>query len=300
VGEGQRRLGSALAADARPTAARAKALNGAADLAYSSGDIALARTFGGEALTLHRRLGNAWGEGNALIVLCVAFIEEGDFERAQQLAEEAVGLFRRLGDDFFEVAATRTLAFAYYSGGDPARARELHEANLSRARAGGMKETEAGTLGSLAIIALDQGRVDDALALVRKNLLLVRQLGEAHGITQGLCRAANVFARFLGKADIAAQLLSCFESLQEQIGVSEAWVARMNQQTLAAIRSELDEAAFAEAWEEGRKLTLDEAVAFALSALDESAAAHRVCGAARVRRRSPRASGSDDPSLPEP
>jgi len=71
-----------------------------------------------------------------------------------------------------------------------------------------------------------------------------------------------------GKADTAARLLSCFEAQREQIGVSEAWVARMNEQTLSTIRTRLDESAFAEAWEQGRALTIDEAVALALESLE--------------------------------
>jgi hypothetical protein len=71
-----------------------------------------------------------------------------------------------------------------------------------------------------------------------------------------------------GKADTAARLLSCFEAQREQIGVSEAWVARMNEQTLSAIRARLDEGAFVEAWEQGRALTIDEAVALALESLE--------------------------------
>jgi len=42
----------------------------------------------------------------------------------------------------------------------------------------------------------------------------------------------------------------------------------MNEETLAVIRAQLDEAAFAEAWEQGRALTADEAVALALDLLD--------------------------------
>jgi hypothetical protein len=39
----------------------------------------------------------------------------------------------------------------------------------------------------------------------------------------------------------------------------------MNEKTLAALRVQLDEEAFARAWEEGKKLTADEAVALALA-----------------------------------
>jgi hypothetical protein len=122
-------------------------------------------------------------------------------------------------------------------------------------------------LGSLAMIAFEQGRVEDALALGKQNLLACRDLGSLQGIAQSLCRNAGTFSVLLGKADTAARLLSCFEALREQIG-ADAWVARMNEQTLSAIRAQLDEGAFADAWEQGRALTVDEAVALALDSLD--------------------------------
>jgi hypothetical protein len=41
----------------------------------------------------------------------------------------------------------------------------------------------------------------------------------------------------------------------------------MNEQTLSTIRARLDESALAEAWDPGRALTINEAVALALEAL---------------------------------
>ncbi len=267
VTEGRHRLESALQAEKRPSAARARALTGAAGMAYGSGDVAAARAIAEQALELHRRLGDARGAAQALNLLCVASIEEGDLERAQQLAEESLALFRQAGDEHETVAATRTLAFTYHSRGDLEHARTLHESNLLQAQALGFEETEAGTLGSLSMIAAEQGRVEDALALGKQNLLACRDLGSLQGIAQSLCRSAANLAVLLRKADPAARLLSCFEALREQIGVSEAWITRMNEETLATIRTQLDEAAFAEAWEQGRVLTVDEAVALALNSL---------------------------------
>jgi predicted ATPase/class 3 adenylate cyclase len=264
VAEARRRLENALQGQERPTAARARALTGAALLAYGSGDVRAARSIAGPALELHRSLGDPRGAAFNLNVLCVAAIEEGDLEQAQQFAEESLALFREAGDEREAVAATRTLAFTYHSRGDLERARTLHESNLAQARALGFKETEAGTLGSLAMIAFEQGRVEDALALGKQNLLACRDLGSLQGIAQSLCRSAGTLAALPGKAATAARLLSCFEALREQIGVSEAWVTRMNDQTLNAIRARLDEPAFAKAWEQGRTLTIDEAFALAL------------------------------------
>jgi hypothetical protein len=46
------------------------------------------------------------------------------------------------------------------------------------------------------------------------------------------------------------------------------WAGERNAKTLAIIRTQLDEAAFSEAWEQGRALTLDEAVALALDSIE--------------------------------
>lgn len=57
--------------------------------------------------------------------------------------------------------------------------------------------------------------------------------------------------------------------LTEEVGASVPWWAgERNAKTLAVIRTELDDAAFVEAWEQGRALTLDEAVALALGSAD--------------------------------
>ena len=69
-------------------------------MAYGSGDIPAARSIAGQALELHRRLGDARGAALNLNVLCVAAIEEGDLERAQRLAEESLG---SLGDARLEL-----------------------------------------------------------------------------------------------------------------------------------------------------------------------------------------------------
>jgi ATP/maltotriose-dependent transcriptional regulator MalT len=267
VAEGRRRLETAIRAEGMSTPARAWALLGAAFLAYASGDVSAAMSLGGQSLALQRRFGDPSGTALALNILVVAAIEEGDLERAQKLAEESLELFREAGEDEMVVAATRTLGFVHYSRGDLERARALHEANLQRARELGFKEPEAGTLGSLSIIAADQGRGEDAVLLARENVSVARDLGSLQVIAQSICRAADILVRFRRKADASARLLSCFEGLRERIGVGEAWVARMNEETLAEIRRQLDEPTFAEAWQQGRKLTTHEAVELALDEL---------------------------------
>jgi ATP/maltotriose-dependent transcriptional regulator MalT len=266
LAEGRRRLESALRADDRPTAARARALNGAAEMAAFAGDASAAKLRAEEALTLHRTLGDALGMAESLQKLGYAVAEEGDPSRARPLLEESVRILRELGNEDYALWTTRTLAWTYHELGDLERAQALHEDNLLRARVLGNEPLKAALLGSLAMIAVKQGRVQDALTLLKENLPIWRDIGERLEIAVCLCQVAHALAA-AGRAETAARLLSCSEVLREEVGGSEAWVARMNEETLAAIRAQLDDAAFAEAWEQGRTLTADEAVALALDCL---------------------------------
>jgi hypothetical protein len=161
----------------------------------------------------------------------------------------------------------RTLAWTYQTLGDIEQARALHEDNLRRARVLRDEPAQADLLGSLANIAVSQGRVEDALSMLKENHPIYRDLGDLVGSAVNLCRFARALA-FAGRAATAARLLSCFEALRNEIGGSEVWVTRDNEETLTMIRTQLDEAALAEAWEEGRGLTADEAVALALDSVD--------------------------------
>ena len=53
----------------------------------------------------------------------------------------------------------------------------------------------------------------------------------------------------------------------EELGADPPSFARIRRKTLAAIHDQLDDAAFAEAWEEGKTMTADEAVALAVVTL---------------------------------
>jgi predicted ATPase/class 3 adenylate cyclase len=263
--EGRRRLESALAADDRPTLVRAKALNGASGLAANTGDITAATVQAEEALALARALGDAWTIANALWSLGYLAVEEGEVDKARPLVEESVRMFGELGEEASAIGATRTLAFTYERGGDTNRAVALHEDNLRRARALQDREVEALTLAVLATMyVLYEGRVEDALPMLGEAYRIHRALGERLAIMADLYRFAGALAG-AGKAGKAAQLLSSAEALREEFGSDVPWLREMNEGTLASIRAQLDEAAFSEASEQGRKLTPDEAVALALA-----------------------------------
>jgi predicted ATPase/DNA-binding SARP family transcriptional activator len=260
LAEGRRRLESVLPTDEHPTAARARALNGAAVMAVNTGDTETAKLRAGEALALHRKLGDAWGAAYSVFMLGAA---EDDAARAQKLYEDCVRVFREHDDEHSALLATRNLAAIYADLGHGERARALYEDNLARARATHNDRIEASTLGALAMIALDEDRLEDAASLLKSSLRIHETLRDVLDTAVDLCRFASVLAR-QGRAATAARLLASFESLGDEVGIRRSGVAEMNETTLAAIRTQLDDAAIAETWEQGLKLTVGEAVTLAL------------------------------------
>ena len=259
--EGRRRLEYALAADPRPTAARARALNAASRFAA---DLATERRRAEEALALHTELGDPEGIALARYALANAAAAQRNWAAAKDLMEESVREFDELGDHFHMLSARRGLAWMHEELGDLDRYRELTEENLGLARSLGNKRIEARALGALAMLALDDGRLADARAMLEDAYGIDRDIGNIIFVSVDLARFAAICAAE-GRMDAATRLLARSEALRDEIRwTPESWAAEEYEKTLGAVREQLDEAAFAEAWEQGRALTLDEAVALAL------------------------------------
>ena len=265
--EGLVRIQRALDANPAPTAARARALIGAGDLAEVNGGHSLqGRRWDEESLALQHQLGDQRGIAKAVFRIGAGALQDGDWDRATQLLSQSLAHFRETGDLYFVPWITRTLAWARARSGDLPGARELYEEGLRAAREIGSTSAEAACLGSLGWLAGQEGRTLDALALYRQSLTLKREIGDLGEIAVGLAGSALALAR-AGDSASAARLLGAAASLGEEVGVGEAWVAGDREEALGLVRAQLDEAAFSEAWEDGARLTLDEAIELALQAL---------------------------------
>ena len=264
--EGRRRVEDALRSDERPTPARAKALGGAADMALTSGDMPAGGRWAREALELYQELGATWGAAFSRLMVAYATGQEGNWPRAQELFGQSVRQFREVGDQHYALRAARAHAWAYYEGGDLDRARALYEELNREAQEAHDPLPEGIELSVLADIALDQGRVEEAVPLAKDCYGIFRDLDNLLLIAIGVCRFARMLA-LSGRPEIAARVLSCSAALLQEIGAMPPHAAKIRDRTLAAVRPQLDDAAFQDEWAAGQPLTADEAVALALDAL---------------------------------
>jgi ATP/maltotriose-dependent transcriptional regulator MalT len=304
MSEGRRWLERALSGFSARNAVRAKALNVAAILASLQDDHATARTLAEESLALSRELAEKRQTGYALYILgrlarvegdysgAAAFVEEslslfyelqlkhdialvlsdlgltvlflGEYERATALCEESLAISRELGDLRGIASWLANLGTVVLARGDDQRAQTLCEESLVIRKTLGYKGGCAHTLAILGRIALEQGDHERAVACYHESLSLRQETGEKEGIATVLEGLAAVAGRH-GQAASAARLLGAAESLRTLLGAPLTPIDRAyQQQTIAALRTHLDEPAFLHAWAAGRALALEDAIAQAV------------------------------------
>ncbi|MBA3414784.1 MAG: tetratricopeptide repeat protein, partial [Chloroflexia bacterium] len=106
---------------------RAKALGGAATLAFTHGDYGRAAALAEENLALRRELGERQGIATALNLLGAVTRAQGACDQAAPLLEEALALFEDIGDPGWIALARGNLGILVYWRGDPGHGAALLE-----------------------------------------------------------------------------------------------------------------------------------------------------------------------------
>jgi tetratricopeptide (TPR) repeat protein len=197
---------------------------------------------------------------------------QGDSGAARALYEESLTIFRELGDQKGIAWSLHGLGWTAHDQGDSGATRALYEESLAIFRELGNKKGIAISLLRLERAAKDQGDSGAARALSEESLAIFRELGgRSRGIFQNLEELAAV-AVAQGQPERAARLFGAAEGLREALGAPLPPVDRAeHDRSVAAVRTALGEEAFTAAWAEGRAMSLDEAVAYALKTEGEGA-----------------------------
>jgi non-specific serine/threonine protein kinase len=269
--EGRRWLDAALASsEGMPPAARAKALVGAGSLARDQGDYALGMRLLEESVGLWRELGDRWWTAQALNVLALTADVKGESERAVLLMEEALGLFRELGDDERSAAILINLGATALFRGDYDRSAGLLEEAL-RSRRLLSPSTLATALLELGIAALATGEPLVAESRIGEGLIAAREVGarsDVEDALEGLAAAAGA----TGRPERAARLWGAAQTLSAEIAYRpDPDLRAIFAPYIEAARARLGEAAWEEAAAEGRAMSYEEAVEYALEGLAQPA-----------------------------
>lgn len=243
----------------------AAALNGLGRVAsYARGDHATARTFYEEALTIHRDLDDKWGVAKSLYFSGVAAAFQEDHAAAHPLLEEALEAFREVGDREGIADSVGVMGMMALSRGDHEEARSLVEEARTIMES---LEDRPGIIKALCVlgdISLNQGKPGAAHDLYERALAILKDLEDEWWIAWCLEGVAGV-AAVQGQPARAARLFGAAQALRDETGSPRPPAyRRYYEHNLAAAKDLLDEAAFAEAWEEGRAMTSGQAIEHAL------------------------------------
>jgi len=249
-------------------------LNLLGNAALNQGDCATARALLEEALAIHRELGDWYGIavslGNLGLVACGSEVpkEQADYSTGRALHEDSLAIRRRLGDRFGVARSLSNLGNVALNQGDYPAARALHEESLAISQEVEDRTSTAGSLSNLGNVALNQGDYPTAGALYEESLAIRRDLGDrsGSGIAVSLEGLAAV-AALLRDSLRAARIWGATERSRAEIGTPLPAHDRSgyDRRVAAARTASGDDAAFDNAWQEGRSLTLDQAIDLALA-----------------------------------
>jgi predicted ATPase/DNA-binding CsgD family transcriptional regulator len=244
-------------------------LNALGYLRHSQGDDEQAIALYEECLPLLREMGDKLVLMLALSGWGLALLALGEYERARALCEESLALARELGSPDRIAASLTDLAFVVLEEGNEEQARALCEESLTIRQQLGDKGGYAHTLSILGRLALQQGDVERATQCYRESLLLRQETGEKEGVASALEGLARV-AAIRGQTRSAAQLFGAAEAMRKTLGTPLPPTERaFHERAVAAVRSDLNESAFAQAWAEGQAMPLGQAMSVALQVQEQ-------------------------------
>jgi non-specific serine/threonine protein kinase len=241
---------------------RARALRAAAQLAISQRDYLAADSQLQESLALYREVDDPHGTVRALLSQARLKVELARYPEAEVLAREAIDLARDTPTMLKH--AYLYLAMALYGQGRWAAARELFHQSLEEDRRMGRRSSLVTYLHLMGLAECDEDRPDLARGHFAECMTIAMEIGARSSIIDSLEGIAGVAAatgapiraaRLWGAADALRQEDGCPRSIRENMIVDRQ---------VKRVHSTLTTDEFNEAWNQGRAMTLDDAVRYAL------------------------------------
>jgi predicted ATPase/DNA-binding CsgD family transcriptional regulator len=289
------------ASPGEPSPLLARVLCSASVLAYRQGDYAAGRNWQMQSAELCRALGDLTSFAHALHYVAVGHLLPGDEATLLELIPQSVSQFRASGDRWGLATALSALGmqalvqqrhddaaapFAeseaicrqsgdtwglarvlHYSGelarhhGDFAQARRHYEESLLLLGALEHRFSAATILHNLGYVAMHQGDVPAAMRAFADALEQHLRYGNQNNVAHCLGGIAGIAGR-LGRPQAAARLFGAAASLLDAAGAG-VWPidAPDYERNLAAVRRQLGETAFNQAFVMGHQRPLDESLA---------------------------------------
>jgi predicted ATPase/DNA-binding CsgD family transcriptional regulator len=262
--EGRGRLGGLLDIVTERTKEHVVAMNGAAWLATDQGDRAGAVRLLNESIALARELGDRVGEGMALLYRGRAMVGAGRNADGSRDVSDALDLLSAAGDAAGAASALFFTGVAAHHRGELEAACDQFERCAELCTELNLPAVGARAVQLLGITKLDLGDVADARAAIGAALPDLVDIGDRFSILIGLTGLSGL-AVMSGKPRLALRLAGFVEAYGEINQVSAPQPLQRSLDEWLAPARRAAGAAAARLLADGRQLTLDDALAIALT-----------------------------------
>jgi DNA-binding CsgD family transcriptional regulator/tetratricopeptide (TPR) repeat protein len=228
------------------------------------GDYERAQELVEDSLAFSREVDDKFGIADVLIELGAVSAFLGDHERAREYTEEGIALCRELGYGLQLANLLGNLGLMSLLEGDYERGVALNEEAAALSRERGYKGGIAFSLDMQGWVALLQGDHERARISYRESLTLCKELGDKMVAVGSLDGLACISAAE-GASERAARLFGAARVLGEAVGPLTPEEVALRAPYFVMARSQLDEASWRAAWAQGRAMSMDQAIDYALS-----------------------------------
>jgi tetratricopeptide (TPR) repeat protein len=265
LAEGRRKLEHLLSdpSGAARTEARFKALTGAGGLAYWQNDYPATERFYSEALEIARALDDPHAIAEALYNLSFMDRIRGDVDDGYAKLRTVLDMARSLDDRLMVADCLYLLGNQELREGRPEEGLPMVEEALGIYRNLGNRFATADLLSGLGSFYRILGDCDAAAAAQREALEMFVEVGNPTGIAMTLEEMAMV-ETIEGRHERALRLAGAAEALREQTGGGPPAELMRSAESFAESRRNLDPETGERAWAEGREMSADKAIQYAL------------------------------------
>ncbi|HEY8284795.1 MAG TPA: helix-turn-helix domain-containing protein [Chloroflexota bacterium] len=247
---------------------QSRALIAALTATYGEGDVDTVTGYAEELLDLSRQLGgDPISEAFARATFGLLATQRGDYQCAARHLEKTVPLFHEAGDEGMASQASSWIGTLHLLQGDDRGARRRFDEGLAHGRRIGDRLGICNALFNLGQLALSRGEYDEAARWFEQGIQPSRDMGDRPNIAY-ILEGLGVVAGLRGAAHRAARLLGAADGLIEAVGVRGHTYylpyRTRYEHAIAAASARLGAPAFEAARAEGRRMTVEQAIAYAL------------------------------------
>jgi len=236
--------------------------------AYYQGIYKQAQNFFEESLTLRRDTGYKLGIAMCLNNLGSLALRQNNFEHGQKLYKESLAIAKEIGDKTGIAMCLNNLAGLSSTQENYDQALSLYKESLSLFREIGDRLGNVMTLNNLGMLECINKNYDTAMKYFSESIELSREIGDKIGTIDSLIGFSAVLSSG-NSLSLSVNLLGAVDTALKKLGLKlQVKYSKFHEMITNQLHEKLSDEVFSKYFEEGNKLSIEEACQLSMTGFD--------------------------------